>query len=179
MTTLARHRLDSGPLDRAFWPAVAAASTGWLARAGVLARDAVVLLPHAALLPHARAAFASLGGWQPRIETPATLAASAGPRPPARVGDMCGEPATDKLNAAALLRGQSQGRALASRDPRAFDAAIAALLLTAGGLHLAAVAQAPAQVGRGLPLIDPPSPQARRFGAREETRDGQMDRLPL
>ena len=143
MTTLARHRLDSGPLDRAFWPAVAAASTGWLAQAGVPARDAVVLLPHAGLLPHARAAFAGLGGWQPRVETPATLAASAGPPPPGRAGALCGEPATDKLNAAALLRGQSHGRALASRDPRAFDAAVDALLLTADGLHLAAVAQAP------------------------------------
>ncbi len=143
MTPLARHRLDCGPVDRDFWPALARESACWLNQAGAPARDAILLLPHASLLSHARAAFAGLGGWQPRIETLSTLAASVGPRPPARAGAPCGDRGVDRLNVATLLRGQAMGRALAARDPRAFDAAVDALAATADALQLAAAAQPP------------------------------------
>ena len=143
MTTIAQHRLDSGPVDRDFWPALAAASTRWLADAGVPARDAIVLLPHAGLLGSARAAFARGGGWQPRIETPQTLATAVSPPPAARAGALCGERSTDRLAAAALLRGQSLGEAWAVRDSRAFDAAVAMLADTAQGLQHAAQVRPP------------------------------------
>lgn len=143
MTTIARHRLHSGPVDRDFWPALATRTVHWLAQSGVPARDAIVLLPHAGLLPTARAAFARVGGWQPRIETAATWAASIGPPSAARVGAPCGELSTDRLAAAALLRGQAFGAALAERDPRAFDEAVALLTATALGLKSAAHQQPP------------------------------------
>ena len=131
MTPIARQGLDAGPIDDRFWPALAADATRWLAQAGASARDAVMLLPHAGLLPCARQAFAAAGGWQPRIETPITLAATLGPPPPARAGAPCGDMGTDRLAAAALLRGQALGAAWAERDPRAFDAAVAMLVDTA------------------------------------------------
>jgi ATP-dependent helicase/nuclease subunit B len=127
MTAIARHRLDRGPVDRRFWPALAAACMQWLAPTKRPLRDCIVLLPHAGLLPSARAAFAGLGGWQPRIETPSTLAATLGPAPQARGGAPCGEASTDRLAAAALLRSQGFGSAWAERDPRAFDAAVVLL----------------------------------------------------
>ena len=137
MTAIARHRLDSGPVDRDFWPTLAAAAVRWLAQTGVPARDAIVLLPHAGLLPSARAAFAHVGGWQPRIETPCTLAATLRPPPAARAGAPCGDAGTDRLAAAALLRGQAVAAQWAQRDPRAFDAAVESLALTAQGLQRA------------------------------------------
>ncbi len=141
MTTIARQRLDSGPVDRDFWPELATLSARWLAQVGAPARDGVVLLPHAGLLGNARGAFARVGGWQPRIETPRTLAATLIPPIATHAGAPCGEPATDRLAAANLLRGQGSGQAWAARDPRAFDAAVALLADTAQGLILAAQAR--------------------------------------
>ncbi len=134
MTAIARQRLDRGPVDAAFWPALAGLSLRWLAQAGVAPRDAIVLLPYTGLLPCARTAFARLGGWQPRIETPETLAATLGPPIAARAGTPSGDRPTDRLIAASLLRGQPFGAAWAERDPRAFDAAVAMLVDTAQGL---------------------------------------------
>ncbi len=143
MTTTTRHRLDSGPVDFDFWPALATVSACWLAQASVPARDAIVLLPHAGLVSSARAAFARVGGWQPRIETPYTLAATLGPPPAARAGAPCGERGTDRLAAAAMLRGQVFGQAWAARDPRAFDEAVALLADTAQSLLSAAEIRPP------------------------------------
>lgn len=143
MTSIARHRVDSGPVDKDFWPAVAAAATHWLQQSGVAARDAILLLPQASLLAPARAAFAGVGGWQPRIETSATLGATAAPRPPARAGSLCGDLGIDRLNAADLLHGQGLGREWAARDARAFDVAVDRLVTTATTLQEAAAAQPP------------------------------------
>ena len=134
MTAIAHQRLDSGPVDAGFWPALAGLSLDWLAEAGAAPRDAIVLLPHTGLLPCARAAFARHGGWQPRIETPQTLAATLGPPPASRGGAPSGDRPTDRLIAANLLRGQAFGSAWAERDARAFDAAVATLADTAQGL---------------------------------------------
>jgi ATP-dependent helicase/nuclease subunit B len=107
MTAIVRQGLDSGPIDSDFWARLATLSMRWLEQAGVPARDAILLLPQAGLLPGARLAFARAGGWQPRIETPQTLAATLGPPPAASVGTPCGDPSTDRLAAAALLRAQA------------------------------------------------------------------------
>ena len=138
MTAIARHRLDSGPVDRDFWPALATLSARWLAEAKLPLRDAIVLLPHAGLLPTARTAFARVGGWQPRVETPHTLAASLCPPPAARAGAACGDPSIDRLAAAALVRGQAAGARWAERDPRAFDEAVGLLCATTHALQRAA-----------------------------------------
>ena len=134
MTAIARQRLDRGSVDGGFWPVLAGLSLRWLAEAGAAARDALILLPHTGLLPSARAAFARHGGWQPRIETPETLAATLGPPPTSRGGAPSGDRPTDRLIAAKLLRGQAFGSAWAERDARAFDAAVAMLADTAQGL---------------------------------------------
>jgi ATP-dependent helicase/nuclease subunit B len=138
MTAIARHRLDSGPVDRNFWPALATLVTSWLAQAKLPARDAIVLLPHVGLLATARTAFASVGGWQPRVETPHTLAAGLSPPPAARAGAACGDPGIDRLAAAALLRGQAVGARWAERDPRAFAEAVGLLCATTHALQTAA-----------------------------------------
>lgn len=125
------------------WEAVVAQVASWAEREQVELRDAVLLLPFGALLAPARAAFARRSGWQPRIETPRTLAASLGPGAagaPQRLS--CDLPA-DRLVAARLLRGQSLGQALARLDPRRFDRAVGALVDTAHALARAAHERAP------------------------------------
>ncbi len=131
MISIARQRLECGPIDGAFWPHVAGVVAGWLASVQAAPRDAVVLVPHSALLAPARAAFAARGGWQPRVETAMTLAESLAPPTPAVPGLPSGDRATDRLVAAALLRRQAFGAAWAERDPRAFRAAVEAVVATA------------------------------------------------
>ena len=140
MTTIARLRLDSGPVDAAFWPALVAQSLQWLEQAGICARDAIVLVPHEGLLGTARAAYAHAGGWQPRIETPRTLATALGP-PQADAAGPTGDPSTDRLAAAALLRRQGFGQNWSARDPLTFDEAVARLVDTAQALRSAAASR--------------------------------------
>ena len=135
MTTLARRCLDSAPIDRDFWPAAANLVGAWLGQCGVPIRDTLLLLPQASLLSTARAAFARHGGWQPRIETADTLAASLGPAPPAQPGALGNDPHTNRLIAATLLRGQSAGAGWAAREPKAFEAAVVLLAAAAEGLR--------------------------------------------
>ncbi|HRD95309.1 MAG TPA: hypothetical protein PLA97_02765, partial [Rubrivivax sp.] len=88
MSAIEQISLAEGWRVESLWADVARHCQHWLAGRGLAARDAVVLLPFAALLPPARQAFAALGGWQPRVETPLTLAAALGPpRPP--LGGQC------------------------------------------------------------------------------------------
>lgn len=143
MSLIASDRLDEGPVDLQFWPAAAARVQAWFRQQSVPARDAIVLLPYAGLLPVAREAFARFGGWQPRIETTRTLAASLAP--PARVaaGQISFDLATDRLTAAALLRGPAWGAAWARRDARGFEAAVSATVVTAQALLRAAHARDP------------------------------------
>jgi ATP-dependent helicase/nuclease subunit B len=127
------------------WAAVAAQSQAWLARHQVVARDAVLLLPFAALLAPARAAFAALGGWQPRIETPLTLAATLGPAVSPLPGQCSGDVVLDRLNAGNLLRRMPWGTDWAVRDPAGFAQGTAALVQAVLGLREAAGAHAPVQ----------------------------------
>ncbi len=143
MTTIARQRLDCTPIDSAFWPQVAGVVAAWLNSVAAAPRDAVVLVPHSVLLAPARSAFAARGGWQPRIETAATLAASLAPPAPFTPGLPSGDRATDRLVAAALLRRQAFGGAWAERDPRAFRAAVEAFVATADALGEACASQRP------------------------------------
>jgi len=138
MTAIARHRFDHAAVGPDFWPALAAAAAQWLAGHGVAAREAVLLLPHTGLLAPARAAFAGLGGWQPRIETPATLADSLGPAPASCTGSLTGDRVVDRLSAASLLRSQRSFAAWRERDPRLFDEAVATLVDSAQQLARAA-----------------------------------------
>ncbi len=141
MTLIARQRLQCTPVDRTFWPYVAGTVAAWLGSVAAAPRDAVVLLPHSALLAPARAAFAARGGWQPRIETAATLAAALAPPMPSEPGVPSGDRSTDRLVAAALLRRQAFGAAWAERDPRAFRAAVGAFVATADVLGQASASQ--------------------------------------
>ncbi len=129
------------PVDGAFWPHIADVAAAWLASVAAAPRDAVVLLPHGALLAPARSAFAARGGWQPRIETAATLAAALAPPTPPAPGLPSGDRATDRLVAAALLRRQAFGAAWAERDPRAFRAAVEAFVATADAVGQASALQ--------------------------------------
>jgi ATP-dependent helicase/nuclease subunit B len=94
-------------------------------------------------LPLARRGFARAAGWQPRIETTKTLAASLGPATRALTGQISFDAAVDRLYAAALLRDQPWGEAWARRDARGFEQAAAALTVTAHALADAAFALAP------------------------------------
>ncbi len=144
MTAIARQRLECIPVDGAFWPRLTGRVADWLASVAVLPRDVVVLLPHSALLASARAAFALRGGWQPRIETVATLAAALAPPAPPSPGMPSGDRATDRLLAATLLRRQLLGAAWAERDPRAFRAAVEAFVAAEKALREASALQLPA-----------------------------------
>ncbi|MBX3619976.1 MAG: PD-(D/E)XK nuclease family protein [Rhizobacter sp.] len=101
----------------------------------------IVLVPFAQHLPLARRAWALRGGWQPRIETTRTLAASLAPPPRAGERQITFEASTDRLNAARLLRSQSW----VSRDPLAFDEAVAAVVATAHALLKAVAALRPVE----------------------------------
>ena len=126
------------------WPAVAAQTQRWLGASGVSARDAVLLLPYAALLPPARAALAAAGGWQPRVETVLTLAASLSPPMPAGPGACTGDTTHDRLTASALLRRQAWGAAWAARDAAGFARITALVVDAAQALRAAALVRCPA-----------------------------------
>ena len=141
------------------WPELARQCSAWLARESLAARDAVLLLPYAALLPHARAAFAAMGDWQPRIETPLTLAASLAPPRVAGAGELSGDTTLDGITAAGMLRGQRWAREWQQRDARGFDQLVArvveaaqALASTAGGIAPSARADYWAQVRDAVAL---------------------------
>ncbi len=125
------------------WPAVAGEAAAWLRRRGAAPRDAVLLLPFAALLAPARAALAAAGGWQPRVETALTLAASLAPPPELPPGAACGEPVADRMAAAALLRRQAWGADWERRDAAGFARIVGLVADAAGSLREAALARPP------------------------------------
>ena len=114
----------------------------WLAAQGAAPRDAVVLLPHVALLAVARAAFAARGGWQPRVETAATLAASlaapAVPSPGMPSGRPRGRSPAGARRCCVALRSAAP-RAIA----RAFNAVVGAFVQTTQALLQAGANQPP------------------------------------
>lgn len=105
MTPIARITLDEASDDALSlpWDAVARKAQGWLHERGCAVRDTVVLVPYAALIEPVRAAFARQPGWQPRVETALTLAASLGPADGAGPGQCSGDAALDRLQAARWL----------------------------------------------------------------------------
>ncbi|WP_395702895.1 PD-(D/E)XK nuclease family protein [Aquabacterium sp.] len=126
------------------WRQLPVLALEWLRRRDLSVRDAVLLLPSADLLPPARQAFALQGGWQPRIETPRTLADSLGPAPEVPAGAPTGDVAIDRLLATALLAPLSGVADWRRRDPAAFEQAIGDLVQAAHALKRAAQAQPPA-----------------------------------
>jgi ATP-dependent helicase/nuclease subunit B len=127
------------------WQAITESMIAWTQASGVDQRDAVMLVPFAQHLPLARSAWASAGGWMPRIETTQTLARSLGPDAPQVEGQISFDVASDSLTAAALL--QAQARAWAQEDARGFAHAVAALVRTAHDFARACVAVPPQQRG--------------------------------
>jgi len=133
--------LPLGRPDRAWWRAAAQALQSWASEQGVDLRDAIWLLPYAALLPAARQALADAGGWQPRVETLATLRVQIGPRLP---GSGPGpDVVLNRLQAAQWLREQPAGAAWAREDARAFRQGVDALVRSAESLQAAAACCAP------------------------------------
>jgi ATP-dependent helicase/nuclease subunit B len=136
MAAIVRRALETG----ASWADIAAQIDAWAQVQGVDLRSLVVLVPFAQHLSLARKAWALRGGWQPRIETTRTLAAALGPVPQGGDGQITFDAATDRLNAARLLRTQSW----VVRDPQAFDEAVEAVVTTAHALLKAASLVPPA-----------------------------------
>ncbi|WP_374562458.1 PD-(D/E)XK nuclease family protein [Ideonella sp.] len=134
--------LPPGRPDRAWWRAVAQALHGWAGEVGVDLRDAIWLLPYAALLPAARQALADAGGWQPRVETLATLRVQLGPRLPSPGPGL--DAVLNRLQAAQWLREQPAGAAWAREDARAFRQGVDALVRSAEALQATAACHAPA-----------------------------------
>lgn len=144
MSSIAQICLPEDWRVRDLWPEFAQRCRAWLDGQGLAARDAIVLLPFAALLPPARAAFAALGGWQPRVETPLTLAATLAPPPAAQAGQCSGDAVLDRLAATALLRQQAWGAAWSARDPAGFARIVGLVVEAAQALREAAGARPPA-----------------------------------
>jgi ATP-dependent helicase/nuclease subunit B len=135
MTFIATHAIDA-----AFWPQVADTVGAWLRERHAQPRDAIVLVPHSGLLAPVRHAFAGRGGWQPRIDTVRTLAASLAPPAAPAPGMLCGDRVADRLTATVLLASSLRN---ADIDPRAAASIVASFVQTAQALHDAAGRQAP------------------------------------
>ncbi|MEP6874668.1 MAG: PD-(D/E)XK nuclease family protein [Burkholderiales bacterium] len=145
MATIERLPLENNAAVGDPWDRIADAAAAWARDHRISLRDAIVLLPFAQLLPLARRAFARAGGWQPRIETTRTLAASLGPTAAAGRGQISFDAAVDALSAATLLRSRAWGAAWARRDARGFEQAAAAITTTAHALAQAAFALPPGE----------------------------------
>jgi ATP-dependent helicase/nuclease subunit B len=153
MTTIARQPLENG----VGWADIAARVSDWVASRGVDLQAVVMLVPFAQLLPPARRAFAARGGWQPRVETTQTLAASLGPAPRGGEGQVSFDASIDRLHAARLLKDQSW----VSREPLAFEDAVSSVVRTAHAMLKAAAAVEPSARAdhwrRGRELLAPVS----------------------
>lgn len=120
---------------------MAAHVSGWAGQTGADLRSLVMLVPFAQHLPPARRAFVQRGGWQPRVETTRTLAASLGPAPRAVDMQISFDASADRLHAARMLRSQSW----MSRDAVAFDEAVSAVVTTAHAMARAVAAVPPVE----------------------------------
>ena len=127
------------------WPSVAQATRGWLQERQLPLRDAIVLLPFAALLAPARTAFAALGGWQPRVETTLTLAASLGPPPAPEAGGCTGDAVLDRLCARTLLQRQAWAQRWMQTDSAGFERIVASVVDAAQTLRAGAHQRAPVE----------------------------------
>ena len=143
MATIARSFLDAPGPDP--WAEVARKVRDWATEREVCLRDVVVLVPFVQLLGPARHAFASAGGWMPRVETTRTLAASLGPPPTRGSGELGWGIAHDTLLAMQTLSRQAGLAEWARRDPRGFAQGAARLVTTAQQMLVAAAAIPPDQ----------------------------------
>jgi len=123
------------------WADIAIRAKLWALSKNVDLRSTVVLVPFAQHLAPARRAWVQGGGWQPRVETTHTLAASLGPLPRADEGQLTLDASTDRLNAARMLRSQTWVR----KDPLAFDDAVVAVVTTAHAMVKAVAAIDPSE----------------------------------
>ncbi len=135
--------VDPGSNSSQTWDRVAREALAWLQRNDALVRDAVLLVPFVALAEQARAAFARCGGWQPRVETVLTLAASSQPLLAPQSGSCTGQTVEDRLTAWALLRRQAWAQAWAQRDPGGFDGIVAAVVEAAQAFRQGAAERSP------------------------------------
>ena len=135
--------VDPGWKSSQTWDCVARETLAWLQRNEAVVRDAVLLVPFVALAEQARAAFARCGGWQPRVETVLTLAASSQPPPAALAGSCSGQTVEDRLTAWALLRRQTWAHAWAQRDPGGFDGIVASVVDAAQAFRQGAAERSP------------------------------------
>ena len=106
-------------------------------------RDVVVLVPFVQLLAPARRAFATAGGWMPKIETTRTLAASLGPALPRGSGEIGWGVAHDTLLAMQQIAAQAWAGDWSRRDPRGFAQSAARAVTTAHELMAAVSSVAP------------------------------------
>lgn len=120
--------IDPGWDTSQAWDRVARAALAWLQHQDLSVRDAVLLVPFVALAEQARAAFARCGGWQPRVETVLTLAASCQPTLTPSVDGCTGHIAADRLTAWSLLRAQPWAQDWAQRDPGGFEGIVASVV---------------------------------------------------
>lgn len=127
-----------------FWDALAVQVSDWVASQELALRDTVLLLPFVALLEPARAAFARRGGWQPRIETPLTLADSLPPLPSGGAAQLCGEAALDRLGAWSLAQRGPWADALEPWSADERRAALQNIVAAAQAVYAAAAAVPPA-----------------------------------
>jgi ATP-dependent helicase/nuclease subunit B len=133
--------LPAGRTDAGWWQSAVRRVQAWAGEERADLRDVIWLLPYSALLPVARRAWSAAGGWQPRIETLATLRDQMGPRLPAAGPGP--DPVLNRLQAAQWLREQPAAAAWAREEPRAFRDGIDALVRCAQSLQAAAACLPP------------------------------------
>lgn len=133
--------LPAGRTDAGWWRSAVRHVQAWAGEERADLRDAIWLLPYSALLPVARRAWSAAGGWQPRIETLATLRDQVGPRLPAAGPGP--DPVLNRLQAVQWLREQPAAAAWARQEPRAFRDGIDALVRCAQSLQAAAACLPP------------------------------------
>ena len=141
MATIVRSAVDVSGV--APWDAVARRVAAWAGEHGLAMRDVVVLVPFVQLLAAARHAFATAGGWMPRVETTRTLAMSLGPDSRPGSGELGWGMAHDSLLAMQQMAAQAWAGDWPRRDPRGFAQAAARAVTTAHELMAAAASVAP------------------------------------
>lgn len=146
--------IDGNATPAAVWLRVAEQTRAWAGTANLALRDLTVLVPFVQLIEPARQAFASIGGWQPRVETTHSLTAALAPASAASPGQLSGAPVLDALVVAQLLRRQPLLADWQRQDPRAFEQIVQVTLDTAYLLQRASAARAPAQRAAWWDLAD-------------------------
>ncbi|HEY6134565.1 MAG TPA: PD-(D/E)XK nuclease family protein [Rubrivivax sp.] len=138
-------RIDASLAPTQVWARVAEITADWVARSAIPLRDVLLLVPFVQLIEPARRAFATRGGWQPRIETTATLASALAPPGSPGAGQLSGSPVLDALTLAQMLRGLVPLAGWDRREPRLFSQLVQASVRTAHELARAAACQTPLQ----------------------------------